>query len=178
MKMSVTTIYCTTLLSLASATVIFTGCTRSSVPTHVEEEGKENPGELAVQNLQRAVDLVDLTIANYFDPTTFEMRRFYNPFTQVKSDERASVWMYTAGIEAVNAVLSGLNQAKEAGESKLYDSHYERYVQLLDDLYANADYYLGTFELVSYTQTKSWSVYAVDRVNQKGQANVTGILNV
>src|SRR5690606_17025522 len=95
-----------------------------------------------------------------------------------KSDERASVWMYTAGIEAVNAVLSGLNQAKEAGESKLYDSHYERYVQLLDDLYANADYYLGTFELVSYTQTKSWSVYAVDRVNQKGQANVTGILNV
>src|SRR5690606_31603539 len=56
--------------------------------------------------------------------------------------------------------------------------NFQRYADLLSKLYANADYYLGTFELTSYTQTKTWSVYAVDRVNDKGKANVTGILNV
>ena len=137
-----------------------------------------NNKALAQQNLQRAMDLVDLTILHYFHPETFEMRRFYNPFTKTKSRERASVWMYTAGIEAVNAILAGLKKAKESGDGDLHDAHYDRYTQLLDKLYEETAYYLGTFELTSYTQTKEWSVYAVDRVNEKGKANVTGVLNV
>jgi len=179
MKVVIIAIYCTMFWSLTSVTVVLSGCAPNSLPSKVEREREtEDPQIIARRNLQRSIDLIDVTINHYFDPETFEMRRFYNPFTQVKSEERASVWMYTAGIEAVNAVLSVLKQAQETDGSTLYSEHYERYVKLLDNLYANADYYLGTFELVSYTQTREWSVYAVDRVNQKGQANVTGVLNV
>jgi hypothetical protein len=46
------------------------------------------------------------------------MHRFYNPFTQVRSEEKASVWMYSASIEAVNAVLSGLKKQQKAGNSR------------------------------------------------------------
>ncbi|HLS95259.1 MAG TPA: glycoside hydrolase family 76 protein [Sphingobacterium sp.] len=177
MKIFATTIYCSVLLIVAATTGLCAGC--AAYPSRPGLNGTgNNPPSLAVQNLERSINLIDVTISHYFDPTTFEMRRFYNPFTNVKSEERASVWMYTAGIEAVNAVLSGLKQAKESGHSRLYDLHYARYVDLLDKLYANADYYLGTFELVSFTQTRTWSVYAVDRVKEKGQANVKGVLNV
>jgi predicted alpha-1,6-mannanase (GH76 family) len=37
---------------------------------------------------------------------------------------------------------------------------------------------MGTFELVSYTQTKQWSVYGVNRGGAKGSAKVEGIENV
>lgn len=164
-------------LTMASTTVF--SCSENAVQKIdvVDPDGGQ-PLQVAKQNLQRAISLVDVTMEKQFDPQTFEMRRFYNPFTKSKSEERASVWMYTAGIEAVNAIIAGLKKAKDAGDPQLHDLHFQRYVKLLDDLYANADYYLGTFELVSFTQTKEWSVYAVDRVNTKGQANVTGVLNV
>ena len=68
------------------------------------------------------------------------------------------IWMYTSAIEAVNAILRGLKAEKASGESKLYDQNFNRYTELLYKLYDNAAYYLGTFELVSYTQTKEWSV--------------------
>ena len=139
---------------------------------------KDKLFDLPDQNLQRSMVLVDSTIAAYFEPNTFKMSRFYNPFNKVKSEETASVWMYSAGIEAVNAILSGLKSNKEYGNQKLYQANYAKYEKLLSKLYENLDYYLGTFELVSYTQTKTWSVYAVDRVGEKGKANVTGILNV
>lgn len=167
------------LMGVAMTSSGMSSCSQNTVqPVEVEETIDDSAMELALRNLERSIALVDITIEKQFDPQTLEMRRFYNPFTQVKSDERGSVWMYTAGIESVNAILAGLKKTKEAGETTLYDQHYQRYVQLLDNLYDNADYYLGTFELVSYTQTKEWSVYAVDRVSQKGQANVTGVLNV
>ncbi len=134
--------------------------------------------DLPDENLQRSMALVDSTIAVYFEPNSFKMSRFYNPFNKVKSEETASVWMYSAGIEAVNAILSGLSANKEYGNQKIYQANYAKYEKLLSKLYENLDYYLGTFELVSYTQTKTWSVYAVDRVGEKGKANVTGILNV
>ncbi|NGM66543.1 glycoside hydrolase family 76 protein [Sphingobacterium sp. SGR-19] len=179
MKVFIIAIYCTIFWSFTSVTVVLLGCAPNSLPSKVEREREtKDPKVIARRNLHRSIDLIDVTIRHYFDPETFEMRRFYNPFTKVKSDERASVWMYTAGIEAVNAVLSALKHAQHVDGSTMYNDQYDRYVTLLDNLYANADYYLGTFELVSYTQTKEWSVYAVDRVNQKGQANVSGILNV
>ncbi len=173
------TFFCTVLCSLASAGApLYVRFGRPTLPiVHAETEQVYTPS-LASQNLERAIGLIDVTMAVYFDPQTFEMRRFYHLAQKAKSNERASVWMYTAGIEAVNAVLSGLKAAQQKGENKLYDTHYARYVQLLDKLYAEADYYLGSFELVSYTQTKTWSVYAVDRVQEKGKANVSGVLNV
>ena len=179
MKVFIMSIYCTMLLSLTSVAVVLAEEIRNPLLSNMEEEPDMDAHRgIAMQNLQRSIDLIDVTIKHYFDPETFEMRRFYNPFTKVKSKERASVWMYTAGIEAVNAALSALKHAKQVDGNSLYNDHYERYLTLLDNLYANADYYLGTFELISYTQTKEWSVYAVDRANQKGKANVTGILNV
>ena len=67
-------------------------------------------------------------------------------------------------------------QAK--GETALYDSHFNRYKELLTQLYDNLEYYAGTFTLTSYTQTKQWTVYGVNRGNDKGAAQVEGILNV
>lgn len=179
MKIFLITVYWTSFTFFAFGNNVFARSLQDSFLFREDQQQLKNDTVLAsVRNLRRSMAIVDLTIENYFEPATFEMSRFYNPFTRVKSDERASVWMYTAGIEAVNAILFGLKKAKELGESSLYDNHYTRYTQLLDKLYANAEYYLGTVELISYTQTKEWSVYAVDRVNHKGQANVAGILNV
>ncbi|TJZ61569.1 hydrolase [Sphingobacterium olei] len=137
-----------------------------------------NQEDPATRNLNRAMQLVDQTLESHFKGEDMEMGRFYNPFTKVRLSERGSVWMYGASIEAVNAILKGLKTQNENGNTALYDKHYSRYTALLNQLYNNAAYYLGTFNLVSFTQTKEWTVYAVDRVNEKGKANVTGVLNV
>ena len=151
----------------------------SLAQSSLKKHETQNPFlDLPNENLKRSMALVDKTILAYFNPNTFEMSRYYNPFTQVKSEETASVWMYTAGIEAVNAILSALKSNKENADQNLYKLNYPKYEKLLAKLYENLDYYLGTFELVSFTQTKTWSVYAVDRVREKGKANVTGVLNV
>lgn len=86
--------------------------------------------------------------------------------------------MYTAAIEAVNAILESLHTHKEKGNARLYDEHFGKYADLLERLYDNADFYLGTFTLVSYTQTKEWSVYGVHRGAGKGTAKVEGVENV
>jgi hypothetical protein len=86
--------------------------------------------------------------------------------------------MYTSAIEAVNAILHALEAQKAHGDATLYDGHFNKYSELLSKLYDNADYYLGTFHLVSYTQTKEWSVYGVNRGGSKGSAQVAGIENV
>ncbi len=140
----------------------------------------EKPGEvnLSERNLLRAMELTDNAIAANFTGDGMAMARYYNPYTNVRSTEIGSIWMYTAAIEAVNAILHALNTQQEHGNSALYNEHFNRYADLLDRLIDNADYYLGTFSLVSYTQTKSWSVYAVNRGGSKGSANVTGVLNV
>lgn len=179
LKTIILTISCTTLLGVGLGYGLLSGCSHNAVSPKMEDnQGERGSSALAIQNLERSMEMIDVTMAHYFDPETFEMRRFYNPFTDMKSEERASVWMYTAAVESVNAVLAGLKHAQSVEGGNLYDDHYERYVHLLDNLYANADYYLGTFELVSFTQTREWSVYAVDRADHKGEANVTGVLNV
>ncbi len=146
------------------------------------ESGKEyvtlDKYALAKRNLERSMILLDSSVSNYFVGQEMAMRRFYNPFTKKLSGELGSVWMYSSAIEAVNAILHSLQVAREHGHSDLYDKNFSRYTALLSKLYDNADYYLGTYELTSYTQTKTWTVYAVDRVNVKGKANVSGILNV
>ena len=139
--------------------------------------GKESVS-LAEQNLQRAMKMVDSAVSGHFVGEGMKMARFYNPYTNVRSNETGSIWMYTSSIEAVNAILHGLKSLKEDGKAKLYDENFDRYVDLLDKLIVNADYYKGTFTLTSYTQTKEWTVYGVDRGNDKGSARVEGIYNV
>ncbi|MDR2425193.1 MAG: glycoside hydrolase family 76 protein [Prevotellaceae bacterium] len=133
---------------------------------------------MAEQNLMRAMQLIDSTIACYFANDEMLMSRYYNPFTKTCSEETGSVWMYTAAIESVNAVMNCLKTFRDKGRHELYDKNFETYSDLLHRLYKNADYYLGTFTLTSYTQTKEWSVYGVNRGKRKGKAKVEGIENV
>lgn len=135
-------------------------------------------GNLSEENLLRAMQITDKAVSCYFTGEGMAMARYYNPYTEVRSEEKGSVWMYTSSIEAVNAILHALKVQKEKGNATLYNEHFSRYVDLLDKLYSNADYYLGTFKLVSYTQTKDWTVYGVNRGGSKGSAAVEGILNV
>lgn len=141
------------------------------------DEGADRSGAaLAKQNLLRAMEITDNTFATHF--TDDGMARFYNPYSGIRSDEKGSIWMYTSAIEAVNAVLHALKTEKELGDGSLYDLHFSRYSRRLLDLYDNADYYLGTFTLTSYTGTNEWSVYGVHRAKEKGEAKVAGIENV
>lgn len=130
------------------------------------------------QNLLRAMELTDNAITAHFTGDGMAMARFYNPYTEVRSEEKGSVWMYTSAIEAVNAILHALQAQKEHGSVSLYNEHFNKYSELLQRLYDNTDYYLGTFQLVSYTQTREWSVYGVNRGGSKGSAKVEGIENV
>ena len=100
------------------------------------------------------------------------MSRYYNPYTGNRSSELGSVWMYTSSIEAVNAAMKAMKTGKTKGETALYDSHFNRYKELLAQLYDNLEFYAGTFTLTSYTQTKQWTVYGVNRGNGKGAAQV------
>jgi len=165
------------IASILSLSIIFTSSCNTKAVFSKQTEQSDQDG-IAKQNLERAMSLVDTSISHYFVGEGTAMGRYYNPFTGKLSKERASVWMYTSAIEAVNAILHGLQAAKKNGQAVLYDENFQRYTDLLSKLYANADYYLGTYELTSFTQTKTWSIYAVDRVNEKGKANVSGILNV
>jgi predicted alpha-1,6-mannanase (GH76 family) len=140
--------------------------------------GPEPEVNLSEQNLQRAMELTDKAVDAHFTGDGMAMARFYNPYTGTRSTEKGSVWMYTSAIEAVNAILHALEAHKENGNAALYDQHFNKYSTLLDKLVDNADYYQGTFELVSYTQTKEWSVYGVNRGGAKGTAQVAGIENV
>lgn len=164
---------------------IFVASVSMVMVTHVHAEhpvsfSMHTKGRQALQeqNLTRAIELVDRSMEVYFSTDRQAMHRFYNPDTKVRPEEKASIWMYSASIEAVNAILSGLRLQKEKGNHSLFDKNYKRYVDLLAQLHDNAAYYLGSFNLISFTQTQDWTVYAVDRTREKGAANATGVLNV
>jgi hypothetical protein len=161
---------------LFSIVLICLGILSCSNESDSEQNGAD--GNAADQNLLRSIELVDAAIANYFTNESMSMARYYNPYTQIASQERASVWMYTSAIEAVNAILKALRAQNDLGYAELYDQYNAKYVQLLEKLFAGLQYYKGTFRLVSYTQTKEWSVYAVNRAGAPGTADVSGVLNV
>lgn len=145
------------------------------------DDGPVNPPNevsLSEQNLRRAIELTDNAVAAHFTGDGMAMARYYNPYTNIRSEEKGSIWMYTSAIEAVNAILHALEAQKERDNATLYNEHFNKYTELLDRLYENADYYMGTFELTSYTQTREWSVYGVNRGGAKGSAQVEGVQNV
>lgn len=158
------------------AVLLFSACTENPSDTDPQKPPVEI--SLSEQNLLRAMELTDKAATAHFEGSGMAMARYYNPFTGTKSEEIGSVWMYSAAIEAVNAILHGLQVQMEHGNTDLYNKHFERYKTLLAQLYDNVDYYQGTFELVSYTQTKEWSIYGVNRGNSKGTARVDGVENV
>lgn len=124
------------------------------------------------------MELTDAAIQSHFSGEEMAMARFYNPYTEECSQETGSIWMYTSAIEAVNAILHALKAQKEADDVTFCHTHFNRYSDLLFKLYKNADYYLGTFQLVSYTQSKECTVYGVHRGTSEGEAEVDGIMNV
>lgn len=139
---------------------------------------EEPASELTLTNTQRAIEIIDAAVENYFDGGGMAMSRYYNPYNGQKSSELGSVWMYTSSIEAVNSVLKSLKAQKSAGKSSLYDANFTRYSELLSKLVDNLDFYAGTYTLTSYTGTNEWTVYGVNRGNGKGAAAVEGVLNV
>lgn len=148
-----------------------------------KKEGIHTSSEVEIpakRNLERAMKLMDASVSHYFTEENGELKlaRYYNPYTQNVSEETGSIWMYTASIEAVNAILKSLEIQKDKGDEDLYHKNFDKYSALIKKLYDNMDFYLGTYTLTSYTQTKQWDIYAVDRVGKKGRANVEGKLNV
>jgi predicted alpha-1,6-mannanase (GH76 family) len=146
-----------------------------------ETPGTVNSGNLAEQNLLRAIQIADSAVAAHFTGSGMTMSRYYNPYTKTRS-ETGSIWDYTSAIESVNAIMHSLKAFKDHGKADLYNAHFERYTALLARLYDNTDYYRGTFSLMSYTRSREsnqqWSVYAVNRSSGKNGANVEGTHNV
>ncbi|WP_258101759.1 glycoside hydrolase family 76 protein [Marinoscillum pacificum] len=150
---------------------VFLGCSspKKQTPKHLS---------LSEQNLLRSIQLADSAFAAYFEGEEMKMARFYNPLTNSRSEEVGSIWMYTSAMEAVDAIMHGLKLQHEHGNDSLYKEHFARFENILEKLYTNGDYYLGTFELTSYTQTNEWTVYGVNRGGAKGTAEVAGVMNV
>ncbi|MDR0510038.1 MAG: glycoside hydrolase family 76 protein [Rikenellaceae bacterium] len=129
---------------------------------------------LARRNLVRAIAMTDAAMTNYFSDAGMAMSRYYNPYTGVRSTEIGSVWHYTSSIETLNAVMHGLKALRDGGDASLYNQHFDRYKAMMRSLFDNAAYYRGQFTLTSYTQTKEWWCYGVNRANAKNSADVGG----
>lgn len=138
-----------------------------------------NNKQLSIQNLERAMQLVDSVMNRCFTGTTeLKMMDVYNLSTHSYEAGTADVWPYTAVIEAVNSILEGLDGLKKSAP-KLYKKHHNRYITLLKRLHDSAAFYRGTFTLTSYTRTTTWhGIYGVHRGSHKEAAVVAGIENV
>lgn len=132
----------------------------------------------AARNIQRSMEIVDAALEHHMEGNGMSMARYYNPYTEQRSSETGSVWMYTSAIEAVNAILKALESQKASGDATLYNANFDRYKTTLAKLIDGLEYYCGNYSLTSYTQTRSWDVYAVNRASSPGGADVTGVLNV
>lgn len=147
-------------------------------PTPPEPPVQETNLDKAEENLKRSLTLTQAALERCFKGNSMLMMRYYYPFAGVTSLEKASVWMYTSSFEAVNALLSGMEELKEAGRPDLYNANSEELKSTLGKLFDGLDWYKGTYTLTSYTQTKEWSVYGVNRGNSPGTAKVDGVENV
>lgn len=171
-----------TAITIMASVAWFSSCSKvemDSIPYSLEGEPlpTEQGAVRAQLDLSRAIELTDSAVSHYFSGANMTMSRYYNPVTSTAGSEVGSVWMYTSAIEAVNSVLLSLNSL-QAQVPQLYSETHDRYVELLNRLYDGLEYYAGTYTLTSYTQTREWTVYSVNRANDKGAADVTGILNV
>lgn len=157
------------------------GCSVNAEPAPAPETPSgehEAKVELARRNLTRAMTMVSAARTNYFSDDGKAMSRYYNPNTGLRSSEKGSVWMYTSAIEAVNSILHGFTALKEEGEESFYNNYFATYSSILSTLVDNLEWYEGTYTLTSYTQTREWTVYGVNRASTPGKAAVEGRENV
>ena len=134
--------------------------------------------DIALQDLQRAIQMIDATMERSFTGSVNNMRMYDTYNTETKQGSgTADVWPYTAALEAHCSVLEALEALKEQAP-QLYDDTHDRYVTRLKQLFGSLDYYRGTYTLNSYARVASWSIYGVHRGGSKGTAAVTGIENV
>ena len=120
-----------TLLTLLLWTLV--ACSNDSAADEKPGSGETDipAGNLPMQNVARAIELIDNAVECYFRGTGMAMSRYYNPYTGNRSSELGSVWMYTSSIEAVNAAMKAMKTGQAKGETALYDSHFNRYKELL-----------------------------------------------
>ena len=128
----------------------------------------------AVQNLQRAIKIMDATMERSFrgSNTNFYMVDVCDIDNSDVSGP-SDVWPYTAAIEAHCSILEAL-EALKTQSPDLYSANHDRFVERLDVLIDNLAYYRGIYTLTSYASVRQWSVYAVPRANERNKGNVNG----
>lgn len=164
-----------TAIAAGNATIVVSDREEKSASIKItvkQAEAAIEPNAVFEQNMLRSMELVDLVISKHSRNDYFDMRQWYNPVNS-KFGNTASVWDYTGIIEAVNAILLGLEDYKTQNPD-FYNEHFTTYSDLLGRLYDNITYYRGKFTLISFTQTKEWRVYAVPRAAGKDGADVGG----
>lgn len=134
--------------------------------------------ELAVRNIERAIDIADATWEKCMigTPDNMYMADSYDTANGNVSGP-SDVWPLTAAIEAHCSILEAVMAAHNSSPD-LYASYFEIYTTRLGILIDNLDYYRGTYRLPSYASNRQWSPFAVPRSAKRNEANVTGILNV
>lgn len=135
--------------------------------------------QTAVSDVERSISIADATWQKSIkgSNTNLYLADTYNLSTGT-SGGASDVWPYTAAIEAHCSILEALEAVREYAPD-LYSEHHDRYIDRLNKLIDNLEYYQGTYKLSSYaTSNKEWKPYAVPRASRRGAANVTGILNV
>ena len=143
-----------------------------------EQETKELTAlELAERNMTRACTMLAASHNHYISGKACYFY-YYVDQDQPSTNKYVSIWEYTSAIEATAAVMNGLNALKAAGKSDLYNKYFEQFHSVLNDLYEGMDWYEGTLSLISYCQTRNWTVYGVNRANGPGAAEVDGVMNV
>src|SRR5690606_10399704 len=116
------------LFAAFSMTMTLTiGCSIKAAHQTANNQIDTESTALAKRNLERSMAVLDTAVAHYFVGEGMAMGRFYNPFTGKLSDERASVWMYSSAIEAVNAILHALEAARDKGDAAIYKANSDRY---------------------------------------------------
>ena len=132
--------------------------------------------DAAKQDLQRAIRMMDATMERSFrgDNSNLYMADVCDIDNSDVSGP-SDIWPYTAAIEAHCSILEALEALKDEAPD-LYTANHDRFVQRLDVLIDNMEYYRGTYTLTSYASVREWSVYAVPRANERNMGNVDGIV--
>lgn len=135
-----------------------------------------DPSQQAEQDLTRSMSIVDKVIDRCFTGDVMKMCDLYYISSGLKTGT-ADVWPYTAAIEAVNSIIEAMD-ATYSFAPQLSERRSE-YVDLLNNLITNIEYYSGQFYYTSYTLNNHyWQVFGVHRSNVIGGATVSGIENV
>lgn len=142
---------------------------------------------MAQQNLLRSIQLSEKAVENYIMQSAYARGEIllYNTYNieSKKGAGAGSVWRYTSLIETINSLSKSLSYfsndeviSTAINVSELIKSYNTRNE---DFIFNGMEHYTGTMApLTSYTQTRTWTVYGVNRSSNKGNASVNGVENV